>query len=46
MTLSLESDETIKKIKELMEKRKVLSIHSVEPTLEEVFLKITERGRL
>jgi len=46
LTLSLESDETIKKIKELMEKRKVLSIHSVEPTLEEVFLKITERGRL
>jgi len=46
LTLSMESDETIKIVKELMEKRKVLSIHSVEPTLEEVFLKITERGRL
>ena len=46
LTLSLEDGETPELLNSLLTDRKVLAIHSVEPTLENVFLKLTRRGKL
>jgi ABC-type multidrug transport system ATPase subunit len=46
ITLDLNGKETIKTLENFLENKKVISIHTVEPTLEEVFLRITARGDL
>jgi len=46
LTLSMENKNTGEKIKEFIDRKQILSIHTAEPTLEEVFLKITNRGDL
>ncbi len=46
VTLSMDDKNTGEEIKKFIESKQILSIHTAEPTLEEVFLKITNRGDL
>lgn len=46
ISLPVDGDDTGDKIKEFLSSRNILAIHSEEPKLEEVFLRITNRGNL